>query len=323
MAVLLKHAGWVCVRFSKNADEADEVTDHHTFKNLISKISEYRVQMNYKTCTARLKCRCLAQGSFPSHMTAGETMAPGFELVTLKYIDFEFCLYFYSHKLNQTKKEDVCFFFKGQRKDSPVLSSLMRKAGIIRRTDVKPRPKTTSGQAVRQEGRRTGKDCRASENGKLPGLYNQLGTFDQPEPRHQLLWDNRQPSEGWRAAGTVGTTGQWPAGKGLVNKAHRAKSRRCPSMKCCMKAAKRTSSTVKQLFPSCRLSTVALSQARHPSPQTARWWRNGAMVGSVWTCYCTCLGFLTHFPLQRNILNIRRANVHTHAARTPVPVILW
>lgn len=81
MAVLLKHAGWVCVRFFKNADEADEVTDHHTFKNLISKISEYRVQMNYKTCTARLKCRCLAQGSSPSHMTAGETMVPGFNLL--------------------------------------------------------------------------------------------------------------------------------------------------------------------------------------------------------------------------------------------------
>lgn len=53
MAVLLKHAGWVCVRFFKNADKADEVSDHHTFKNLISKIGEYRVQMNYKTGTAR------------------------------------------------------------------------------------------------------------------------------------------------------------------------------------------------------------------------------------------------------------------------------
>lgn len=50
-------------------------------------------------------------------------------------------------------------------------------------------------QAGKQEDRRTGRDCRAPENGKLPGLYNQLGTFDQPEPRHQLLWDNRQPSE--------------------------------------------------------------------------------------------------------------------------------
>ena len=320
MAVLLKHAGWVCVRFFKNADKADEVSDHHTFKNLISKIGEYRVQMNYKTGTARRSVGVSLHDCWTNN--GSRVWTSYLKIYWFWESDFEFCPYFYSHKLNQTKKEDVCFF-KGQRKDSPVLSSLMRKAGIIRTTDVKPRPKTTSGQAVRQEGRRTGKDCRASDNGKLPGLYNQLGTFDQPEPRHQLLWDNRQPSEGWRAAGTVGTTGQWPAGKGLVNKAHRAKSRRCPSMKCCMKAAKRTSSTVKQLFPSCRLSTVALSQARHPSPQTARWWRNGAMVGSVWTCYCTCTGIFTHFPLQRNILNIRRANVHTHAAHTPVPVILW
>lgn len=145
----------------------------------------------------------------------------------------------------------------------------MRKAGALKLTE--PWPKKRSGQTGSQEDRRTGKYCRASENGKLPELYNQLGTFDQPEPRHQLLWDNRQPSEACRAAGTVGTTGQWPAGKDLVNKAHRAKSLQCPSLKCNMKAAKQTRSTVKQLFPSCRLSTVALSQARRPSLQTA-WW---------------------------------------------------
>lgn len=195
----------------------------------------------------------------------------------------EFYPYFHIHKLNLIRTN---MSLKGQGKDSHALSSLMRKAGIIKLTDVK-----CLGS---QEERRTGKDCRASENGKLPELYNHLGTFDQPEPRHQLLWDNRQPSEAWRAAGTVGTTGQWPAGKGLVNKARWAKSRRCPSLKCCMKAAKRTSSTVKRLFPSCRLSTVALSQARHPSPQTAWWWRHGALVGRVWTCYCTCPSSFSH-----------------------------
>lgn len=43
---------------------------------------------------------------------------------------------------------------------------------------------------------------------KITVFHNQLGTFDQPEPRHQLLWDNQQPSESRGAAGTVGTTGQ-------------------------------------------------------------------------------------------------------------------
>lgn len=184
-----------------------------------------------------------------------------------------------------------------------------------------------------QPGRQTNrlKCCRASENGKLPGLHNQLGTFDQPEPRHQLLWDNRQPSEACQAAGTVGTTGQWPAGKDLVNKARRAKSLQSPSLKCNMKAAKQTRSTVKQLFPSCRLSTVALSRARHPSLQTAWWWRNGAMLGSVWTCYCTCPGFFLFFfffhTLSPSLCNQTRATyveqMCTHAAHTPVPVIMW
>lgn len=146
----------------------------------------------------------------------------------------------------------------------------MRKAGIIKLTDIKCR--------CGQEDRRTGKHCRASENGKLPELYSRLGTFDQPEPRHQLLWDNRQPSEPWWAAGTVGTTGQWPAGKDLVNKPHRAKSWWCPSKTCRIKAAKWTCSTVKQLFPSCQLSTVALSQPKHPSLQNVWLWRHSAMV---------------------------------------------
>lgn len=48
----------------------------------------------------------------------------------------------------------------------------------------------------------------ASENGKLPELCNHVGTFDQPEPRHQLLRDNDRSSEARGAAGTVGTTGQ-------------------------------------------------------------------------------------------------------------------
>lgn len=116
-----------------------------------------------------------------------------------------------------------------------------------------PAPQTTSQSLCKktgsgQAGRQTGKDCRALENGKLPGLRNQLVTFDQPEPRHQLLWDNRQPSEAWRAAGTLGTTGQWPPGEGLVNKAHRAKSRQYPSMKCCMKAAKWTAAQRSHCF---------------------------------------------------------------------------
>lgn len=69
----------------------------------------------------------------------------------------------------------------------------------MKRTDINPFPpwpKMGSGQAGRQDDRRTGKDCRASENGKLPELYNQLGTFDHPELRHQLPWDNRQPLRG-------------------------------------------------------------------------------------------------------------------------------
>lgn len=78
-------------------------------------------------------------------------------------------------------------FSKGQGKDSDALSSHMRKAGILKLTHIKCRG--------RQEDGRFGRDCRASENGKLQDLYNHLGTFDQPEPRHQLLWDNRQPSE--------------------------------------------------------------------------------------------------------------------------------
>lgn len=271
-------------------------------QKLIGKISTWRTENLH--------------GIWLSHVAVGNNMAPGLELLTYWFLE----TYMSNHisiVVNLILQGKICFL-RGQRKDSAVLSSLRRKAGIMKLTDVKLRPKMGSGQAGRQEDRRAGKDCRASENGKLPGLYNQLGTFDQPEPRHQLLWDNRQPSEAWRAAGTVGTTGQWPAGKGLVNKAHRAKSRRCPSLKCCMKAAKRTSSTVKQLFPSCRLSTVALSQARHPSPQTARWRRNGAMVGSVWTCYCTCFGFLTVIPspLQWNIRNIRNKCAHTCCSNT-------
>lgn len=170
--------------------------------------------------------------------------------------------------------------------------------------------------AGRQEDRQIGKDCSASENGKLPGLHNQLVIFDQPEPRHQLLWDNQQPSEAWWAAGTLGTTGQWPAGKGLVNKAHRAKSRRCPSLKCCMKAAKQTSSTAKPLFPSCRLSTVAPSQARHPLRRPL-----DGEVGCVKVLLQT-LPFYSR-TVKSKIHSRHRTNAHTQAAHTPVPVILW
>lgn len=166
----------------------------------------------------------------------------------------------------------------------------MRKPEIKKLTDLSllVQRQSLGRQAGRQMNRQVGKDYRASENGKLPALHNQLGTFDQPEPRHQLLWDNRQPSEAWRAAGTVGTTGQWPAGKGLVNRPHRAKSRWWPSLKCCMKAAKQTSCTAKPLFPSCRLSTVALSQTRHPLSADRLVVEDGAMEWSLWTCYCTC-----------------------------------
>lgn len=202
---------------------------------------------------------------------------------------------------------------------------LMRKSEIIKLTDLSllVQRHSLGRQAGRQMNRQVGKDYRASENGKLPALHNQLGTFDQPEPRHQLLWDNRQPSEAWRAAGTVGTTGQWPAGKGLVNKPHRAKSRWWPSLKCCMKAAKQTSSTAKPLFPSCRLSTVALSQTRHPLCADRSVVEDGATERSV--NLLLHMFFPRTFPvfLQWHIRDIRRTNVHSHAAQTPVPGTRW
>lgn len=143
--------------------------------------------------------------------------------------------------------------------------------------------------------------------------HNQLGTFDQTEPRHQLLRDNRQACEPRRAAGTVGTTGQWPAGTDLVNMAHRAKSRWCPSLKCSMKAAKWTISTAKSLFPSCQLSTVALSQARHP-------FYADCLVGGEWCNGVECmnpllniLDFLTHIHC---CCNETYANTHTNMRLT-------
>lgn len=83
----------------------------------------------------------------PSHMAVGNSVAPGLELVTLTLsIDLEF---FTSVNLIEQGRR---LFLKGQRKDSPELSSPVRKAGIIKPTHVKPWPKTDLG---RQAGRKT------------------------------------------------------------------------------------------------------------------------------------------------------------------------
>lgn len=74
-------------------------------------------------------------------------------------------------------------------------------------------------QAERDMDRQVGKDCRASEDGKLPGLHNQLGTFDRQEPRHQLLPDNGQLLRGLTSCRQCGhngslTTRQTPGQQG-------------------------------------------------------------------------------------------------------------
>lgn len=142
-----------------------------------------------------------------------------------------------------------------------------------------------AGKQADQMNRQMGNDCTASENGKLPRPRNQLDTFDQSGPRHQLLWDNRQPSEPWQAAATVGAMGQYPPGKGRVDMAHRAKSRQWARLKCCVKASNPTSRTAAPLSPSLSTqhsrvltSQTSLSAGRSP--------RLGMVQGfpGVWTC---------------------------------------
>lgn len=92
-------------------------------------------------------------------------------------------------------------------------------------TDIKPfTPSPQSGldQPSKQKDRRTGKQAKTAELQRMEnyqGSTNQLGIFDQPEPRHQLLLDNRQRLRGltsFRHRGHNGsvTTRQRPGQQG-------------------------------------------------------------------------------------------------------------
>lgn len=172
-----------------------DVTKHHTLKQRPN-LSVNRF-MDWKPAQHMTVVKVLFEKELPSHVVLR------LELSMLNWFwNTDRYPYFQIYKLNLTRKTGF-FPLKGHEKDSPALSFLMKKSWRNKadRRQAFPSLSTESVQARQEDtwNRRAGKDCRAPENGKLPGLHNQLVTFDQSEPRHQLLWDNRQRSEAWRA----------------------------------------------------------------------------------------------------------------------------
>ena len=201
-----------------------------------------------------------------------------------------FCLFVYFfERLRKGQPSPVISYEKNRNNKADrhqAFSLLCQRQGLGRQEDRRTDEYAMTAEHRRMENYQSSAISWAPLISQSPGT-NYCGIIGSPQRPDELqaLWAQRVTDQQARARSPRLAESQKPA---------------VPlALKCCMKAAKQTSSTAEPLFPSCRLSTVVLSQARHPPSRPlggggAVQWRGVCEPASAHACFL----FVFFFPLS-------------------------